>query len=414
MTTGTEQRPDWLIAVNREGESMDLAAVVPMDPEELISTAMRAEQLANFGRDDYWREPFHVLVESLNSQADLSLFGRIGTRDMLLTALRNRLRVEDVFARNPAIEDEVIHEPVILVGLPRSGTSILFEVLMQDPDLAALLAWEVESPCPPPEAGTYADDPRIPRAHERITRRTRLAPRMQAMHELGARIPAECGTAHTYFSFLSESVLGRYNLPAYDAYLTQRGDLRKAYGYHKRLLKLLQWKNPRRHWLLKSPPYLWHLDVLLETFPDARVIISHRDPLRALSSGTSLIVTMRGMWSDRPVVDPAGFALMLDPATIAAGLEGIIDLIEAGAIPRGQVLHSHYAQFMQDPIAQVRELYDGMGLALTDQATGAMRAYLAGKPQGKFGTHAYAVVDDPGVRRLFARYQAYFNVENEG
>ncbi len=413
MSGISEERPEWLVAVNREGETMDLATVVPLDPDELIATATRAEGLDDFGSDT-WREPFEVLVESLDREARLSLFGRVGTRDMLLNSLRSRLRVEAEYARHPEIEAEEIREPVIIVGLPRSGTSILFETLMQDSSLVPLLAWEVEAPCPPPEAATYRSDPRIVLAHERITRRARLAPRMQAMHELGAEIPAECGTAHTYYSFVSESVLGRYNLPSYLHYLEKRGDLRGAYAYHRRLLKLLQWKNPRRHWLLKSPPYLWHLDLLFETFPDARVIFSHRDPLRAISSGTSLLLTMRGMWSDTPVVDPAGFAQMLDPATIAAGFDRIIDQIEGGVLPRDRLIDSHYAGFMADPASQVRGLYQQLGLDFPAEVVDRIRTFLDHKPQGKFGAHSYAVIDDPAVRALFVRYQDYFGVANEG
>lgn len=405
------EQPDWLIGVNREGGSMDLATVVPLDADELIATAARAEGLTDFG-DDFWREPYSVLLRSLNEQAELTLFGRVTTRDMLLNSLRNRLRVEETYARHPQIDDEVIREPVIVVGLPRSGTSILFETLMRDAQFKSLLAWEVECPCPPPEAATYDNDSRIPLAHERITRRARMSRRMQSMHELGAQIPAECGTAHLYFSFLSESLQARYNVPDYAAYLSSKGDLKAAYTYHKRLLKLLQWKNPRRHWLLKSPPYLWHLDLLFETFPDAKVLFSHRDPLRAMSSGVSLIATLRGMWSDK-TVNPASFAQVLQPEVSANGLNRIIDQIEAGSIPRDQLFDSHYENFMSDPISAVRTLYEDTGLTLKSETEVRMTAFLKAKPQGKFGAHNYEVIDDPAARRAFARYQAYFGLETE-
>lgn len=390
---------------------MELAAVVPLEADELIATAVRLAGASDFG-DDYWREPFKVLVQSLNEEAALSLFGRLATRDNLLASLRTRLQIEATYARYPQIDDEAIDSPLMVTGLPRSGTSILFEILSQDSNLGALLSWEVEFPCPPPEASTYSSDPRIELAEKRVTRRNRMAPKMKAIHELGARIPTECGNAFMHCSFTSEHLAARYCVPAYADYLSRRADWLATYRYHRRLLKLLQWKNPRRHWLLKSPPHIWHLEPLFEVFPDAKVIFSHRDPLRAKASGVSLVATLRGMWSDQPF-DAESFAQISRAQVTAAGLEGVIAQIETGKIPRQQMFNSHYAQLMTDPLAAIEELYGQMGWLLEDQTRQRMRDYLDHKPKGKYGVHYYDIEDDPEERACFQRYQQYYGVVNE-
>ena len=409
--TGTlPPQAEWLKQANGEGASMDISAVVPLEVDELIATARRREGLLDFG-EDYWREPLAVMVKSLNHQADLNLFGRIAMRDDLLNALRMRLRIEAEYAKHPEIEDEVVDAPVMITGLARTGTSILFEILSQDRRFKALLSWEAEIPCPPPEAATYDKDPRIALAQERVTRTGRLAPQLKTMTELGALLPVECLTAFKY-SFMSENVMGYCDIPDYGAYLATKADWQSTYRYHCRVLKLLQWKNPRKHWLLKSPPHMWHLEQLFAEFPDAKVIHTHRDPLRAVASGTSLLSALRGTRSDKPL-DVASFAKMLRPEATAAGLEHVIDQIEAGIIPRGQIFHSHYAELMQHPIDAVRTLYQNMGFTLDGETEQRMRRYLEQKPRGKFGTHKYKAVVDADARACFARYQNYYGVENE-
>lgn len=403
-------RPEWLQQANQEGASMDLAAVVPLDAEELIATAARREELSDFG-EDYWREPFAVLVKSLNASADLNLFGRLVVRDQLLNALRSRLQIEATYARHPEIDDEVVNAPVMVTGLPRSGTSILFEILAQDSRFGALLSWEVEFPCPPPEAATYRSDPRIERAQERLTRLNRLTPSFKSMHELGARIPCECGAAF-YYSFMTEGIATYGDVPDYVAYQSRKADWRATYRYHCRLLKLLQWKNPRSHWLLKSPPHMFHLEDLFSVFPDAKVVYAHRDPLRATASSTSLIGTLRWSRSDKPF-DPASFAQFLRPEVTAAGLGRIIDQIESGRVPRSQIFNLQYADLMRQPLEAIRVLYRQMGVALDGDTEQGIRNFLDNKPKGKFGAHQYEASNDAAARAHFARYQAYFGVENE-
>ncbi len=403
------QRPEWLASFLEDTRAWNARSVAPLQADELIATAIRNTDLEDFGPDD-WREPFDVLLNAIEREADLNLYGRLWTRQDLLLFLETRLRIEAAYREHPEIDDEVIDRPVFVTGLPRSGTSILFELLAQDPQFMAPANWEFVLPCPPPEVATYRDDPRVPRAHELITQPGRVAPTFRSMHELGAWIPNECGVAFR-MSFRSQHLAATFQVPSYSAWLFA-ADQRPAYAYYRRLLKLLQWRNPRGHWLLKSPEHQSYLPTLFDVFPDARVIVTHRDPLRAQGSVTNVLGTFYWMRSDQPF-DAQAFEELLTPEGTAARLTAMIDWIEAGRIPRGQLTHSRYADLMDDPFAALERLYAAMGAQFSTEARDAVERYLAHKPQGKFGTHRYPVDRDDRVRRLFARYQSYFDVPSE-
>jgi len=402
-------RPDWLAQFLKETSAWTIGTVAPLDADEMVATARASTGLDDFGEDD-WREPFEILVRAINEEAELHLFGRLWTRQELLHFLEVRLRIEETYRQHPEIEDEIIDRPVFVTGLPRSGTSILFELLAQDPQFLAPANWEFVLPCPPPEAATYRTDPRVPRAHNLITQMGRVAPSYQAMHEMGAWIPNECGVAFR-LSFRSQHLAAAFQVPSYVNWLFA-ADQRPVYTYYRRLLKLLQWRNPRDHWLLKSPEHQSFLPTLLEVFPDARVIVTHRDPVKAQGSVTNLLGTIYWMRSDKPF-DARAFEELLTPEGTAARLDQMIDWIESGAIPAGQLSHSSYAALIESPIQALEALYARIGFPFTDRARAAVEAYLSHKPKGKFGAHSYSVDRDDRTRRLFNRYQSYFDVPSE-
>ncbi|WP_255326155.1 sulfotransferase [Sphingobium sp. EM0848] len=402
-------RPEWLARFLEETRSWDAHGVSPLDPQELIETARCNTGLTDFGADD-WREPFEILLKAIEEEADLHLFGRIWTRQEMLLFLENRLRIEDVYQRHPEIDDEVIEKPIFITGLPRSGTSLLFELIARDKQLMAPANWEFVLPCPPPEAATYRTDPRVPTAQDLITQMQRVAPSYQAMHEMGAWIPNECGVAFR-MSFRSQHLAAAYQVPSYSGWLFA-ADPAPAYRDYKRLLKLLQWKNPRRHWLLKSPEHQSCLPTLFDVFPDARVVVTHRDPVRAQGSVTNLLGTLYWMRSDKRF-DAAAFEQLLTPEGTAARLDQMIDWIETRRIPSVQIFHSRYADLVDTPIETLEGLYAQMGLEASEAFLAEVKTYLAGKPKGKFGAHRYAVDDAPETRGVFHRYESYFDVPRE-
>lgn len=391
---------------------MDIRSLVPLQAEELMATARHNTGFDDFGSDE-WLEGFQVFLRALEEEADLHLLGRLMTRSDILRWLEARLGIEAAYAQHPEIEDELIEQPVIVTGLPRAGTSILFELLAQDSQFGSPRNWEMMFPYPPPEAASYHSDPRIERCQHLVSQWSRVVPTYAAMHEMGAEIPNECIVAMSC-TFLTENLPGQYQIPSYNAWYYQQ-DLDYAYAYYKRMLKLLQWRNPRRHWLLKAPSHLGNLPVLFRTFPDARVVITHRDPVVAQASVTNLLGTLYWMRSSQPF-DASAFENLMTPEAGAARLNGVVDLLQAGSVPAAQIHNFLYAQLVDQPLEALEALYREMGLALEPAALGAMQDYLQAKPQGKFGRHQYNIGEhDENARKrdLFQRYQKYFQVPDE-
>ena len=405
-------RPEWVARVNEEGRGMDIASLLPLEPAELIARAMANTGLSDFGQDP-WREGFEILVKALNEEADLNLFGRLMTRSDLLIWLEERLAIEDAYRRHPEIDEQVVDAPVFIVGQARSGTSILFELLSTDGRFGVPTNWEIMFPCPPPEAATYRSDPRIAKAQHLLTQWHRVAPSFLSMHELGATIPNECKVAMNC-TFTSDNLTGLFQVPSYYAWLAQ-ADLTVPYAHYKRMLKLLQWKNPRRHWLLKSPSHTESLPVLFKVFPDARVVYTHRDPVRARASVVNLLGTLYWMRSDKPF-DAASFERLMTAEAYAASLDRVIDQIESGEIPRAQIHDFLFADLMRSPPDALSALYGRLNMDFTAAAKKAAAEYLEHKPSGKFGRNVYELGEQERITReraLFARYQAFHGVPDE-
>ncbi|MFK8049321.1 MAG: sulfotransferase [Halioglobus sp.] len=402
--------PEWLSKINTEGNCFDLPAVVPLDEASLLDHACRSSGLDDFG-DDLWREPFGVLCRALESEAQLTLMGRLMARNDILLWLNTRLTVTDVLKQNPSILDEEIVAPMVIVGLPRSGTSILFELLAQDPDAGVPLTWEAMFPCPPPEKSTYSDDPRIAKAHQIATQWNRVVPEFATMHEMGGLIPAECGHLMVG-SFISDQIAALHQIPSYSSWCAQ-ADYLPVYEYHRTLLKILQWKNPRRRWLLKAPEHQVHMETLLDVYPDVRVVQTHRDPVKCMASTTSLMGALYYMRSDQPFNAEMFEDIVVGEAT-AARLEKVIEQREAGVIPAASIVDSLYQDLMDHPMSSIETIYQHFGMTLSDTARSAMLRYLDTKPKGKFGKHRYEVDETRYAdRELFRRYQDLYGVPAE-
>lgn len=402
--------PAWLAQMNREGECLNLPAVVPLDEQSLIDHACRSTGLSDFG-DELWREPFSVYIKSLEDEAQLTLMGRLMARNDIILWLSTRLNVTETLKQHPEILNETITAPMVIVGLPRSGTSILFELLAQDPDVGVPLIWEALQPCPPPKTDTYNSDPRIEQADKLFTQWSRVAPEFASMHEMRGDIPAECGLLMAS-TFISDHNASLHHTHSYSAWLAQ-ADFLPVYEYHKTMLKILQWKNPRKRWLLKAPEHQVHLDTLLQVYPDARIVQTHRDPIKCMASTTSLMGTLYFMRSDQPFNAEMFENIIMGEAT-AQRLEQVMDQREQGVVPEANIADSRYQDLMDDPMACIERVYTHFGMSLSDRAKTKMLDYLGAKPKGKFGKHSYQVDDARAKDRpLFRRYQERYQVPDE-
>jgi len=405
-------RPDWVRRINEEGRIFDLKGIVPLDEGSLLHHAIRNTGLDDFG-DDEWREPFRILLRSLEEEADLNLIGRIFTRSDLLIHLEGRLRVTDWYKRHPAVNDEEIREPVFVIGLPRSGTTIMQEILGADPGFRTVKMWEAKFPVPPPAPGDPTPDPRIAKADALTTFQDRITPEWAGMHKVGGKLPVEC-IEFMYSSFLSDAFSASFQVPTYSNYLAQVG-LAYAFAWHKRILKLLQSTCRPERWLLKGPTHIPYLPPLFQTYPDAKIVLMLRDPVKALASVVDVCGTLFWMRSDDPFSgDSYGHFLSVDP--VVANLERMIGWLEDGTIPRQRVQPVRYRDFFADPEAELARLYAGLDLPLRPEAVRAMKAYIASKPKDKFGEHHYETGSEDIVaaeREKFRRFQAYFELPDE-
>ena len=405
-------RPAWVEDLNTVGGNLGGAPhVVDLTAASLLEAAATATGLSDFG-DDGWREPFAILLDSIEHEANLNLVGRILTRSEILRVLENRLRIVDTLKQNPEITDAPVEKPVVITGTGRSGTSILHELMAQDPRNRSPLAWEVMYSVPAPETATYETDPRRERADRELTLWHEVAPEYKTMHENGGTLPFECIFLMAH-EFVSPHFSGVLDVPRYSSWLVTN-DLAPAFRFHKRQLQLLQWRCPGSPWLLKAPSHLTMLPTLLSVYPDARVVLTHRDPVKTVGSIVSLVATLRHMRSDH--VDVAALVRQYSEG-IALGLESVIAQRKSGAIPDDQVVDLRFHELMADPNAALDAVYRQLGIDLPPEIARLMRRYVDAKPRGKHGRHRYSL-EDYGIDRAwmherYATYMDEYGVEAE-
>ena len=377
----------------------------------VVATAQETTGLCDFAGDD-WREALDVLTESLNTEAGLTEFGEVVAQADLVGSLTRRLQIVEYRRNHPEVAEERIERPIFIVGQVRTGTTILFELLAQDPDARAPLTWEVDAPCPPPEAATFDTDPRIEDSRQIQEMMTSIIPDLKAMHPIGPLLAQECVriTAMDLRSFIFPTI---YHVPAYARWLLET-DMASGYRWHRGFLQHLQSTIPVNRWVLKSPGHIWALDAMMAQYPDARVIQTHRDPLRTIASVSSLACTLRTFAAEQTPIEEVSREWA---DYVIDGIDRSIDARESGVVPDSQVVDVQYQAFAADPIAVVASAYDQLGLAFTAEAESRMRNFLDTQPPHEHGGHHYTFaqtgLDEDELRERTSRYQDYFGVPNE-
>ena len=385
----------------------------PFDAETLIGEARARTGLTDLGDDPHHREGLDRLLHSLEHEANLDRVGRWWAHTWVARLLDVRLQITRYVHDDPGVLDEPITRPIFVTGGPRTGTSILHALLARDPANRVPATWEFLRPVPPPEPATRDSDPRIALAEREIRFITSAVPAMDAIHEKSGRLPKECISAHA-LAFRSEDFTGQFAIPGYAAWLAEC-DMRPAYEYHRLVLRVLQRRTPgETRWVLKSPAHLLSLDALVDVYPDARVAVTHRDPLTVLASLSSLITTIHHAYGNASDIREVA---RTQSELWCSAYDRLTAFRDAGRVAEADWHDSAYADFMSDPIAVVRELYATFDLDLTDTAEHAMRAYLAARPQGRHGVHRYAFedlgLDRDDVRSRLTDYQKRFRVPTE-
>jgi hypothetical protein len=396
-------RPDWVRRINAMGDSVGGAdQLIPFDADELVRTAIESTGgLDDFGNfDGDWHPRFLSLLSELDATGKLNAVGRLMTRQELLRGLRTRLLLTHTRNENPAIAAERIEAPLVITGPPRSGTSILFELLALDPNARAPLSWEVLHPVAWDGADAAARQAMAECEQEFWSD---VQPEFATIHELRADLPVECVTL-TLPSFTGGHWGMIANMPSWVA------DYPASMDYHRALLQTLQHGAPPRNWVLKTPLYLVFIDLLFATYPDAWVVHTHRDPLRTEPSSLSTLATVRWERSDEVEVPEAGGAGLGDMMILLAKRRG------AGEVP-DRIVDSHFSDLMAEPVAAVEKLYGRMNRPFLGEHADAIRRYLEAKPKGKFGNHEYSLEEwgfDPNqLRERMRPYTDYYGIQLE-
>jgi hypothetical protein len=385
-----------------------------LDPMSLSLDVLLAEAADRAGRprydDDSFREPLSRLLESLDREANLSPAGRATQHARIVESLVMRHVLEQHEASHPEIRAEEIAAPLVIVGLARTGTTMLHRLLSADPGLHSARWWQVRFPAPFPGWDWTGADPRIAEAHAQVKWILEHQPVLAAIHPWDAEGPDEeiMLMEHSFLSHVPESGA---NLPSYRAWL-DRQDLRPAYAFLRRLLQFLQWQKRRRgdtaeRWVLKTPMHLGALDVLFEAFPGARVIQTHRDPLETIPSVASMYLALWGLATEKPDPLEVGRQCL---ERYAGALRRC--LRSRDALPAERFVDVSYREVAKDPLGAARRIYAAVGRAPAPRAEAAMAAWVAKNPREHRPPHEYAMetfgYTREAIEREFAEYRARF------
>jgi hypothetical protein len=377
-------------------------------PDALERAASSRVDLTDFGSTRY-RAPLEALCRAYTHDADLTMFGRVFVRMMLIGLLENRLKIAKALRDDPTITNEHVTRPLFVLGLPRTGTTLLFNLLAQDPACRPLMIWETMQPAPSPRPETYQTDPRIEMAKSRMQRLNQLLPGLQQIHEFPLEGPEEC-LGLLLNTFTTPFFRGR--IPEYREWLASLDDdeVDAAYGEYRRQLQLLQRHVRGGHWILKCPSHLYGLGSLLRTFPDACVVQTHRPLADCVPSLFSLSETIEQLCYcpvDRHKV--ADTMLNAVGQLLKRGLQG-----RDAADPDGKrVLDVRFEETVQHPLETVERIYGHFGYSMTAEFRERIEQYLVQNTSKRVGVHHKYTLEDYGVtaaalNQRFAFYQERF------
>ncbi len=372
-----------------------------VDVDRVMEELVAETGLSDFG-DPSFRDGLDVFVAAASGEANLNPIGEASATGQVRHGLMTRLLVQDWYARHPALEAERIERPLFIVGMSRSGTTALSHLLARDPANRNLLGWEAASPVPPPKPATYATDPRFEAAKaDEFGMLHQLNPELVKMHHDPPDMPVECLVPMTPH-FVSASLSLIFPVPTYTRWIMTT-DHAPVYRWHEKVLRLLQSGGVRGRWQLKSPQHALGLEALVAQYPDARFIVTHRDPATCVASTANMARAFGNTFArKRPGTD---YGPLWADLLVAMG-ESIVEFRRRHGDER--FVDVPYRGLTTQPVKTVQRLYDELGEPLSDQALAAMRAHVAVAVPNRFGKHEYGWAD-LGLDRndLDERFGAY-------
>ena len=391
---------------------MAVGAELRLEPDALLGAASEQTGLDDFG-DPRFLEPLEVLCGALRTEAGLSPAGVTTTWSQLVTLLKNRLLVEDVLKRHPEIHELRIERPIIIAGLPRTGTTHLHNLMSADPALRSLPYWESLEPVLAEDERQERDepDPRVARTEQALDVLNTALPYFRRMHEMTTHhVHEEIQLLAIDFSTMLFETLAV--MPSWRDWYRST-DQTPTYRYLETVLKVLQWQRGGVRWVLKSPQHLEQFRPLTATFPDATFVVTHRDPVSITASLATLLSYSARLSHER--VDPHAIGRYWADR-IEAMLHACVD--ERDVLPANRSLDVGFPEFMADDVAMVERIYRVAGQTMTPEARASMDAFMVEHPRGRHGGVIYDLADlglDREERRRALRfYVERFAVDEEG
>ena len=373
-----------------------------LELDDLVRAAIGLAKSDDFGGDD-WKEPLYLLLEGYLSSANLTELGRVIARRLVIGMLTNRLRVARKFQTSTSLPN--VEKPVFILGLPRTGSTLLHELLDVHPDLQTPKLWQADSV---PEED-WSDWLRIFKSFLRTKLVGVVSPGFKSIHRLGALLPHECVTIQG-LSFRSMQFHAIHRVDAYHGWLSNC-DWRPAYLWHERYLKILARKDPAKRWLLKAPGHMLGMRALCEQYPDAKFIQLHRRPSEVIPSMASLYASLRSGSSNTLDLEELGKSLVEE---WRIGLTRVVDLRRADAKVDRNCLDIDYLEMTGDPLFVVEKITEFLELPLGSDTRYKMSEYLLRNRKGKHGSHRYSPelfgLSEKGIDTAFIDYIKSYNL----
>lgn len=388
---------------------MRIKSEIELTLSALVEAAQRRSGLRDFGGEDF-ETPLQALLQSLNEEAELNELGRSLQFERLTDLLVNRLRLQQFFTRYPQILEEQVLAPIVIAGLPRSGTTMLQRILSVEPKLLSTRWYEMRFPVPAPDWDfAPGRDERVAKAKAEVAALIAANPDLLSMHPLDA-MAADEDLLLLETTFLSVMPGSQVRVPGYNHFF-ESADTAPAYRYHKKILQFMQWQRRKggaavdnKPWILKSPAHMHEIAALFAVYPDVKIVLSHRDPLACIPSISSLYFAVWKVYSDRA-----------DPAACGAYCNNFY----ARALQRtqtaqhrwpGQFLDLDYRQLVKEPDAAIAQIFDFIGVPLSSETLAGMRVWREENRRDNRAEHQYSLeefgLSESSVRTAFAHYYA--------
>jgi len=379
---------------------------IPLRLDSLIEQAQRQTGCSNFFDYDFLT-PAKVLLDTYEREADLSLLGRVSVRTSTLLSLTTQLEIQREFELHPEILETPIEKPIFILGFPRTGTTLLHNVLGEDVRARSPKLWQLQRPAPAVGPESSDQDERARLAKDALTQTYRIVPQLQTVHAFDAVMPEECVILLRKI-FTCASYCIDTHVPSYFEWFL-RQDLLPTYRELKKMFQLLMWKFPGKYPVLKSPLHLFAVDVLLDVFPDARIIQTHRHPLTVAASGCSLYEALRTIHMPKPNLRDIGddWLRMWGQAMQRA-------MAQRRRVNPKQFYDLHYEELVSDPMPQIQKIYAHFGLEFNAETARRGQQWIDRHPATKHGTHRYDParygIDEGRIEQHFLSYMREFDL----